>query len=249
MWKAALNLDALLRPTVDAAVRSLVGDDVSRAKVVIAGHSLGAGVGALLASLWRFGPASRRPLWAIAGDHSRNSSRSSSRNSSNNDTNLRCLAFGCPCVLEPRVATSEEMRALVTSVVNGDDMVCRWSLASSRDLQEMIRAVALEATTSTEADRARVFARARAAAASRPGRELLLPPGRALHYKGAGRLEQVPNAQFSELVLSWSSFASHLPLAYEEGMDAAATAAAASASGVGARMAFSGGGSGATAAL
>jgi hypothetical protein len=82
--------------------------------LIIAGHSLGAGVASLLALLWKNDPildSQERPM--------------------------RCYAFAAPCVASKEL--TELGKGTVKSVVLGDDLVCRLSAGSVRDLTTVIK--------------------------------------------------------------------------------------------------------------
>jgi hypothetical protein len=110
MLKAAERFGAALLPQVQAAVQELrsAGEEPS---LLMTGHSLGAGVAALLTALWS--SENRFPRLS-----------------------LRCIAFACPQVLDERLATAQ--RSHTTSVIVGDDMVPRFSLASALELRSAL---------------------------------------------------------------------------------------------------------------
>jgi len=60
---------------------------------------------------------------------------------------MRCIVFGCPCILDARAARSPILQRYVTTVVLQDDMVPRLSAASLRGLRRTIE-VLLEQTNS-----------------------------------------------------------------------------------------------------
>ena len=79
---------------------------------MIAGHSLGAGVATLLASIW--GPNFE-------------------------GSEVRCCAYGPPCTLT--IDASRAAYSHVTSVVCGADVVSRFGLATTIDLREALVAL------------------------------------------------------------------------------------------------------------
>lgn len=78
--------------------------------LVMTGHSLGAGVASLLTLLWAPMPVFK-------------------------SRNIRAYAFGVPCCLCYEISQSPFARAHITSVVLGDDIVCRLSLSTFKELQ------------------------------------------------------------------------------------------------------------------
>lgn len=80
--------------------------------VLVTGHSLGGGVAALLAALWR--DAAALPVGC----------------------SMRCVTFGCPQVLDASHALA--LSNFTTSVVLGDDLVPRLSLTTVQDLREAL---------------------------------------------------------------------------------------------------------------
>merc|ERR1712176_808141 len=77
-------------------------------KVVISGYSLGAGVAALIAALWQ--DSGRFP-----------------------SSLLECFAFACPQVLDHDLALAQSNHT--TSVIVGNDVVPRASMATAKDLR------------------------------------------------------------------------------------------------------------------
>lgn len=80
-------------------------------RLVVCGHSLGAGVSSLLTALWL--DVGRFP-----------------------DTKLECYAFACPQILDRELALAQAVHT--TSFVCGDDMVPRLSLATVEDLRDAL---------------------------------------------------------------------------------------------------------------
>merc|ERR1719422_1219407 len=106
MLRAAMNLQGMLAELVVQGLARL-GTDPER-RVVICGHSLGAGVAALVAALWR------------------NTDRFHS-------SLFECFAFACPQVLDSDLALAQSNHT--TSFVVGNDLVPRLSLATVKDLR------------------------------------------------------------------------------------------------------------------
>lgn len=111
MLKSARELDRRLRAAVLGLLLRPEHDDF---RLVLTGHSLGAGAATLLAALWLSEPAS--------GPMTRLCSR------------LRVVGYGTPMVVSPDIAA--ELASHVTTVVMGNDMVPRFSLASFQRLRD-----------------------------------------------------------------------------------------------------------------
>ena len=114
MLKAAQRLLAALRPTLVSAL--LQHPSFS---LLFCGHSLGGGLAALLATL--LGPSLE-----VANPDGSQARR----------VPVRAYAYGAPAVLSLDLARAAS--ALVTSVVEGADMVPRFGLATARDLRDML---------------------------------------------------------------------------------------------------------------
>ena len=212
---AAQTLDALLGP----------GGEAHGLPLLITGHSLGAGVAALLALFLQ----SRHP-------------------------NLRCVALSPPGGLVDG-RTAEELEALVTSVVVGEDLVPRLSIRSLFAMRDSVVDCVCRAKASKVAifatapqrfpDLRRLFrgdegelraarelseaflGRMREGEAAREAAPPLVLPGRVLHYAvdevdardaccGCGRTRRyealwTPREAFAEIVLSQRMLFDHLP--------------------------------------
>lgn len=111
---AARNLAVSLYDKVQDAL-----DQYPDYKLVVTGHSMGAGIASLLTLLWAqaeaFGPRT-------------------------ND--MHAFAFGSPCSLCHELAQSSFTRRFVTAVVVGDDFVSRLSFSTVHDVQLAINAYA-----------------------------------------------------------------------------------------------------------
>ena len=116
MWESAVRLDGTLRHVIEQALEP--GGVCEGMQLRLVGHSLGAGVASLLTLRWR----ELVPLF--------------------NSHGLHCHAFGPPCTLGASAA--EATAAYITSVVVGDDAVCRWSLGSTKDVLQAAAILALE---------------------------------------------------------------------------------------------------------
>lgn len=107
MLRAAEKLHDPLADAVESALGRLPG----QRRVIVVGHSLGAGVGSLLTALWR--ENFRLPF-----------------------AEVRCLAFGCPQVLDSGLAIS--LREHVTSIIHGEDCVPCLGVATCLDLRSAL---------------------------------------------------------------------------------------------------------------
>jgi hypothetical protein len=113
MLRAAQKLDMALQPAVEEALCKLQGPR----RVLVLGHSLGAGVATLLTTIWL--ETRRFP-----------------------STELKCLAFACPQVLDAELVGLT--KSYTTSFVVGEDTVPCLSLATATELRDAIVHVARE---------------------------------------------------------------------------------------------------------
>ena len=137
MLKSAKAIDSLVRPLVRDALEH-VSDDF---RIVLCGHSLGAGCAALLAELWHI----ERPF---PQRHA-----------------ISAVCFGAPCVLSLSAARAAAPRTL--SVVCDDDIVSRASCGTVGDMARALACLAhCRISTSSDAaiDTAPLLARALVAA-------------------------------------------------------------------------------------
>lgn len=112
MLKAARRLAGTLAEIAARGLEQLVsGEAGEQPSIVICGHSLGAGVAALIAALWR-------DFSVFPG------------------VDVRCFAFACPQVLDAELANAVSNHT--TSVIVGTDIVPRLSLATAYDLREAL---------------------------------------------------------------------------------------------------------------
>ena len=81
----------------------LRSEKYSNYTLVLTGHSLGAGVAAILSAMWLTSPT--LPLW-------------------DGGRRLRCYGYGTPCVFSPNIARA--LHEHMTTVVLEDDMIVRW---------------------------------------------------------------------------------------------------------------------------
>eukprot|EP01137_Pigoraptor_chileana_P000405 Opistho-2@36544 len=153
--RAAHRMDALLRPTMLDLLAEHPGS-----RVVVVGHSLGAGVSALLALLWADGGL---PAHA----------------------DVTCMAYATPCVASAEL--SRVLRQRVWSVVLEDDFVSRLSLGSACDLRKAVASVVAESGLAWRIIRAaatRSVARMRRA--SRQSEGLDFEPETRVEHEGEG---------------------------------------------------------------
>ena len=106
--KAAHQLDDELRGHTLKALK-----EHPEFKLVICGHSLGAGAASTLGLMWRQHKAFR-------------------------DVNMKVFAYAPPCVFSKSLAEASEVRLLIESYVLGDDLVPRLSHASMEDLRNAL---------------------------------------------------------------------------------------------------------------
>lgn len=189
--------------------------------VLITGHSLGGGVAALLAALWRDQAA--LPPGRV----------------------MQCITFGCPQVLDAEHAMA--LANFTTSVILGDDLVPRLSLTTVQDLREScLRVNDPEAfqlpsslsTTSLQARAARgneddmahlAAAHAQIAGACHGTSNRLFPAGRLVVLRQAEIPSQDPHyvalegsqADVDEMLISSDMAAAHMPARYLKALDEA----------------------------
>jgi len=112
-WSAAQRLSKL----IEADVKAALGKHPNYSLVIV-GHSYGGAVASLLCILW-----AASDNWT----HQEFTRR-----------NLHAYAFGAPCAVCSEVSKDKWVRQRVTSVVLGDDIVSRISLASFQEMQEQL---------------------------------------------------------------------------------------------------------------
>jgi hypothetical protein len=200
MLRAAKHLDPVLVTVIDEGLSRLTSQTSQR--VIICGHSLGAGVAALLAALWR----DRAYLPGVS---------------------IQCIAFACPQVLDKSLAYAQSNHTM--SVIVGDDMVPRFSLATARDLQAAILCLTnpeskgfdsnlstqavLEAHVRGDSERlADAYATVRPAVCTSPGR--LFPAGRLIHLLPDREPLEKSAECFDEMIVASDMGKSHMPQRY-----------------------------------
>lgn len=161
-------------------------------QLVICGHSLGGGVATVLALLW-----ARIPLFL--------------------SRNVRAISYASPCVVCNAISQAPFTRRHVTSVVTGDDVVSRFGLATFRELQSKLLALAksdddggdenMEVTMPTNDDEKLYCA----------GRVWWLE---SKEYEPHPIVEVDPVQELYEIGLFPDMFAIHLPKAYLDTLEA-----------------------------
>jgi len=200
MLTGAQRLDPVLAALVEEGL-GRIASQVPR-RVVICGHSLGAGVAALLAALWR----DRGYLPGV---------------------DIQCFAFACPQVLDLSLAVAQSNHT--TSVIVGADLVPRFSLATARDLQAAMLCLnnpeskglqpslsthsIIEAQSQGDTDRLAVtYGVVRPLVCTAAGR--LFPPGRLIHLLPDQAPLRISTEVVDELLIAREMGSSHMPRAY-----------------------------------
>lgn len=116
MWKSALNLTEKVKSTIYNLLSRKKYEDY---KLTLTGHSLGAGVAALIVYIWS--NPERYPNLSLPSSMLKN---------------LHCYGYGCPAILTSDLANS--LTNKVTSVLIGNDMVPRFSLRSFREMRDRV---------------------------------------------------------------------------------------------------------------
>mmetsp|Transcript_108414 Transcript_108414/g.171059 ORF Transcript_108414/g.171059 Transcript_108414/m.171059 type:complete len:533 (+) Transcript_108414:57-1655(+) len=203
MLRAAQRLDAELAELAQLGISHLRTEGSTVApRIIVCGHSLGAGVAALLAALWR--------------DHAHF-----------HGIDLRCVAYACPQVLDAELATAQSGHT--TSLVVGTDLVPRFSLATSQDLQaamlcldnpemkglpmSMSTDAVLRAKAEGDIERlAATYDVVRSQVCTSTGR--LYPSGRLIHIVDCTAPLEISCDCLDELLIARGMGSSHLPWSY-----------------------------------
>lgn len=190
MWRSAQRLDSDLKGTVWAVLETRPGH-----RLIITGHSLGAGVASLLHLRWR----------PLLGDR------------------VSCIAFASPQVLDVAAARAAEAQG-VTSLLVGQDVVPRLSLRSATDLsaaavrfgREVGAADALAVAVAPGESGPRTT-RPVELAVSLSTAPALRPAGRLLHScvgSAPGKARVADTEDFADIQVCRGLIISHLPPAY-----------------------------------
>lgn len=183
MWRSAQRLTAELQPALHAALEARPTH-----RLIITGHSLGAGVASLMCLLWR----------PLLGDR------------------VACVAFASPQTLDFAAAHAAGDQD-VTSVLVGDDVVPRLSLRSATDLLTSVVRLAAEelAEETTAATAATTTGSSRSTAEPRQSAPALFPAGRVLHAgAAAARASVADHEDFAAIRVSRSMILAHLQPSY-----------------------------------
>jgi len=200
MLRAAQRLDRTLAEQTRIALEHLHPEAPRR--IIICGHSLGAGVGALLAALWR--DAAQFP-----------------------GVNVQCFAFACPQVLDQDLAVAQSNHT--TSFIVGADLVPRFSLATAQDLQAAMLCLVdpeskglplsmrtdaiLSAKASGDSESLQgAYYAMRPLVCTSPGR--LFPAGRLIYLHPGHTPCAISCQDLDELRISSDMASSHMPRAY-----------------------------------
>lgn len=200
MLRSAQRYDHVLGELVETGLSRL--DALGPRRIVICGHSLGAGVAALLTALWC-------DRGYLAG------------------ADMQCFAFACPQVLDPFLAAAQSKHTV--SFVVGDDLVPRFSLATAQDLRAAMlylnnpETYGLSPSMQTQEilaaqTRGDMEGLATAYSAIRPmvctagGR--LFPPGRLIELRSGRGPSTIAHEALDELIISGEMASSHMPGKY-----------------------------------
>jgi len=200
MLRAAQRLDRTIAELTAMSLERIHPEAPRR--IIVCGHSLGAGVGALLAALWR--DAAQFP-----------------------GVDVQCFAFACPQVLNRDLAVAQSNHT--TSMIVGRDLVPRFSLATAQDLQAAMLCLVdpqsrglplsmrMEAILSAKArgdseSLQAAYHAMRPLVCTSPGR--LFPAGRLIHLRPGKAPCSISCQDLDELHLSSDMASSHMPRAY-----------------------------------
>ncbi|RKP11571.1 Alpha/Beta hydrolase protein [Piptocephalis cylindrospora] len=103
--------------------------------LILTGHSLGAGVAALLAVMWS---------QELSGTTLSEGTGSSDTVGLPTGRRIRCVGFGVPCVMDAELG--ERCASLITTIVHGDDVVPSLSLGIVRDFKNVAISLSEEKT-------------------------------------------------------------------------------------------------------
>lgn len=200
MLRAALKLAEPLAVVVEEALSKIC---VNSRRVIVTGHSLGAGVAALLTAMWhdddKYLPA----------------------------TSVRCMAFACPQVLDMQLANGQASHT--TSIVVGEDCVPCLSLATCTDLRDALVVLAddeaqglgsaysaAEIQADAEAENLQALADRYHAIRERVGTAdfRLYPSGRLVKHLMGQKPRFVDHSAVDEMVVTADMVAGHMPRRY-----------------------------------
>jgi len=166
-------------------------------QLVVVGHSLGGGVATLLALLWARIPEFRQ-------------------------RHVRAISYASPCVVCEKLSQAPFTRRHVTSVVTGDDIVSRFGLATFRELQQSMMALA-KSNDDVNAESMNVDLPSSLETAN-ANEEKLYCAGRvwwleSKEYEPHPIVEVDPVKELYEIGLFPDMFAIHLPKSYLDSLD------------------------------
>eukprot|EP01133_Synstelium_polycarpum_P007865 gene7865-9233_t len=187
-------------------------------RLIVTGHSLGAGVGSVFTFLFY---------------------------DAHPEIPIHCYAFGPPCILSYELATHEIVQSLVTSFCMNDDIVPRLSFCSLFYLREVLDSVLSQSKTKIQRGFHIVSAgnglgdnltkRISKVLKVSPtidlshvehnpsGEVQMYPPGRLVRMvkmaKNQYVAERVDNRSFDKILVSVSMFTDHMPQKYERGLE------------------------------
>eukprot|EP00746_Dinoflagellata_sp_MGD_P076982 gnl/MRDRNA2_/MRDRNA2_30937_c0_seq1.p1 gnl/MRDRNA2_/MRDRNA2_30937_c0~~gnl/MRDRNA2_/MRDRNA2_30937_c0_seq1.p1 ORF type:complete len:540 (-),score=113.02 gnl/MRDRNA2_/MRDRNA2_30937_c0_seq1:45-1664(-) len=200
MLRAAKHMAAALAPLVEEGLAKLFMHNGPR--VIITGHSMGAGVAALLMMLWS--DSNRFP-----------------------DVPIECVAYACPQILDADTAMAQRVHTV--SVIVGDDFVPRFSLATAIDLRGRIaclhdpEAYGLSSSYNVESVRAAEqrgdvdqLAHIHSAVSVVVGKSenRLFPAGMLIHLNPGRAAEAIDHDTIDEIFVSKDMAKAHLPPRY-----------------------------------
>eukprot|EP00041_Stephanoeca_diplocostata_P028490 m.809768 g.809768 ORF g.809768 m.809768 type:complete len:554 (+) comp23383_c1_seq32:219-1880(+) len=193
MLKSAKRLSVIVLPKVQDALTAH-----PKYRVVLTGHSLGAGVASLIGTLWG-------PSLAVTEAHR---------------APVRVWAYAPPCVLTRAAALRTAPH--ITSIVCGSDVVTRFGLATTVDLRNMLVALVVQQRATADAepapapDASATLAHLRRDVLSDEPK--LFPAGKILWLDtdtdGSGAVFVADPECFDMMALKSGMFSSHLPQFY-----------------------------------
>merc|ERR1711971_243969 len=115
---------------VPIVAKLLTSEKYGDFRLIVTGHSLGAGVAALVTAIWIVSPSSPVQPWV---------------------PRISCIGFGMPAIASPNFRSIAMFEDRITAVVCGADVVPRFSLGSSLRLRNAVLRLWSEQTTAAAA--------------------------------------------------------------------------------------------------